>query len=323
MAFCGFLKQSTAVDVLLGPFVDETDGKTAEVGLTITQPDVQLSKNGAAQAQKSAAQTLTHDAGGCYPANLSTTDTGTLGLLTVRVHESGALPIRQDYLVVPANVWDSLHSTDLLQVDVQQVANDAKGAYIVSGTAVAIADGSITLASGQGTTLSGVKSLLIVLTGGTSAIGKSRYISHDTGDVFLVDPAWNSAETTPSGTITYVVLAAPPSPTSTVPAVNTTKIAGTAVDTAQAQIGVNVVAATAAGGDDIADRVLTVALTESYAADAAAPTLTQAVLAIQQFLQEKSISGTTMTVKKLDGTTTAMTLTLSDATTPTSVTRAT
>ena len=63
------------------------------------------------------------------------------------------------------------------------------------------------------------------------------------------------------------------------------------------------------------------AITESYAADGDAPTL-QAILFIQQYLQERAISGTTMTVKKLDGSTAAMTFTLSDATSPTSITRA-
>jgi hypothetical protein len=42
-----------------------------------------------------------------------------------------------------------------------------------------------------------------------------------------------------------------------------------------------------------------------------------------QVLTEMSIAGTTTTVKKLDGSTTALTLTLNSATTPTSVTRAT
>ena len=37
MSFQGFLKQSTAVDILLGPFLDDNDGKTAETGLTIEQ----------------------------------------------------------------------------------------------------------------------------------------------------------------------------------------------------------------------------------------------------------------------------------------------
>lgn len=67
--------------------------------------------------------------------------------------------------------------------------------------------------------------------------------------------------------------------------------------------------------------VATTALTEAYAADGAAPTLAQAIFAIQQRLTEFAISGTTITVKKLDGSTTAMTLTLDDATTPTSSTR--
>ena len=41
-----WLKQSTAVTVKIGPFVDEDDGKTAETGLTVSQADVRLSKNG-------------------------------------------------------------------------------------------------------------------------------------------------------------------------------------------------------------------------------------------------------------------------------------
>ena len=59
-----FLKQSTSVDVKIGPFLDETDGKTAETALTITQPDIRLAKNGGAWAQKNAAQTLTHEENG-------------------------------------------------------------------------------------------------------------------------------------------------------------------------------------------------------------------------------------------------------------------
>ena len=42
-----YLKQSTAATLALGPFVDATDGVTAETGLTISQADVRLSKNGA------------------------------------------------------------------------------------------------------------------------------------------------------------------------------------------------------------------------------------------------------------------------------------
>lgn len=74
---------------------------------------------------------------------------------------------------------------------------------------------------------------------------------------------------------------------------------------------------------EIVSAVLTTAMTEAYAADGVAPTLAQAIFAIQQFLQETNVSGTTLTVKKLDGSTSAMTFTLDSATAPTSITRAT
>lgn len=74
---------------------------------------------------------------------------------------------------------------------------------------------------------------------------------------------------------------------------------------------------------DVRADVLTRQMVESYAADGAAPTLSQALLMCQQLLGEFAISGTTLTLKKLDGLTTAATFTLSDATNPTSLTRAT
>ena len=56
----GFLKQSTASQTrLVGPFVDDTDFKTAETALTIANTDVKLSANGAASANKTAAAELT------------------------------------------------------------------------------------------------------------------------------------------------------------------------------------------------------------------------------------------------------------------------
>lgn len=64
------------------------------------------------------------------------------------------------------------------------------------------------------------------------------------------------------------------------------------------------------------------ALTEGYATDGSAPTLNQILYMIWSMLAEKSVSTTTLTTKKLDGTTTAMTFTLDDGTSPTSITRA-
>lgn len=114
------IRQSTAVILKLGPFVDSTDGSTAETGLTIAQGDIQISKNGGAYAQTSdAAPTTTHDADGWYPIPLTTTDTGTLGKIKVQVAMAGALPVWWEDTVVTANVYDSLvASGDLLEVDV-------------------------------------------------------------------------------------------------------------------------------------------------------------------------------------------------------------
>jgi hypothetical protein len=122
MAFCGYLKQSTAVDILLGPFIDDTDGKTAETGLTL---DVEVSKNGQALANKNDATAPTHDAAGTvdgyYNCELDATDTGTLGILSVVAHAAGHLPVHQTYQVVIAHWFDTMCSTDYLQVDVIQV----------------------------------------------------------------------------------------------------------------------------------------------------------------------------------------------------------
>jgi hypothetical protein len=114
-----YLKQSTAITIQLGPFVDKIDGVTAETGLTISQADVRLSKNGAAFAQANDANAATHDENGWYRKQLSATDTGTLGRLIVAVAEEGALPVWREFLVLPANVFDSLVAgSDYLQVDV-------------------------------------------------------------------------------------------------------------------------------------------------------------------------------------------------------------
>lgn len=65
------------------------------------------------------------------------------------------------------------------------------------------------------------------------------------------------------------------------------------------------------------------ALTESYAADGAAFTMAQALYQIWSMLAEANASGTTITCKKLDGSTTSMTFTIDNGATPTTITRAT
>jgi hypothetical protein len=218
-----YLRQSTSADVPIGPFVDATDGVTAETALTITQPDVRLKKNAAAWAQKAAAQTLSHEENGFYEVTLDATDTDTLGLLRLAVFETGAAPVWEDFHVVPANVWDSMFSTDKLQVDVVEGSTvNAVGAHPTLG----IID-SGTLQSATGTTAviraaasfadDRLNGMTIVITGGTG-VGQARQITdYVTGtDTATVD-TWT---TNPDNTSTYVIFGTPPAvATGTLPSV--------------------------------------------------------------------------------------------------------
>lgn len=103
------LKQSTAVDVLIGPFVDSGDGYTAESGIS---PSVKLSKNGQALAAKNDATTPVHDADGFYNCELDATDTNTVGTLVLSVVGSAtSLPVRHEFQVVEEAVYDMLYGS--------------------------------------------------------------------------------------------------------------------------------------------------------------------------------------------------------------------
>jgi len=130
------LKQSTAATIKLGAFVDDSDGKTAETGLTISQADIRLSKNGGDFAQTHNSAGATHDEFGYYDIPLDTTDTNTLGRLRVSVSKSGALPVWQDFMVVTANIYDTLCSTASLNVNVASLSTDAITAASLKADAI-------------------------------------------------------------------------------------------------------------------------------------------------------------------------------------------
>lgn len=158
-----FLRQSTAATIKLGPFVDSSDGVTAETALTISQADVRLSKNGGDMAQKNSATSATHDEIGYYDVSLDTTDTNTLGRLRVMVSESGALPVWHDFIVLPANVYDSLIAgSDVLNANtstcgrvlyVRKTGNDSNSGLTPSAAKLTVAslllEGEFSLADGD------------------------------------------------------------------------------------------------------------------------------------------------------------------------------
>ena len=140
-----FLKQSTATTVVVGPFVDETDGRTAETALTISQTDALVWKQGGAGfSAKSSSSAATHRSNGCYTLPLDATDTNTLGQLIVSIDEAGALPVRHDFQVVPANVWDSLFGSSSLAVDATSISGSATAALRLRTSALTIVPGTVT-----------------------------------------------------------------------------------------------------------------------------------------------------------------------------------
>lgn len=193
------LKQSTAVTVKLGPFVDSTDGATAETGLTISQADIRLSKNGAAFAQTNNAAGATHDENGWYGVPLNTTDTNTLGRLTVAVNESGALPVWKDFEIVSAAIYDTFRGAlpSLFHAIGFGTAQSGSVSTIQLAAATSFPDDSIIGAS-------------VLITGGTGAGQESNIIdwvsATDTG---TVSPPFTTA---PDNTSTYVLFSAPALP---------------------------------------------------------------------------------------------------------------
>jgi hypothetical protein len=118
--------------VLFGPYVDKTDGVTAEVGLAAAATEI--SKAGAAFG---AGPTLgTHDSDGWYPISLTTTHTNTLGDLSIKgVDDATHLPVWTFFTVLPANAYDALVSGSGvgIRADVQGWLGSAPAAVTVAG----------------------------------------------------------------------------------------------------------------------------------------------------------------------------------------------
>jgi len=136
-----YLKQSTTATVILGPFVDKDDGVTPETALT---PTVRVSKNAGAFANRSSASSIAHMENGYYSVPLNATDTGTLGRVRLTVTSSANhLPVYEDFMIVPANVYDSLiGGNDSLEVDATAISGSATAANNVEAN-IANLDASI------------------------------------------------------------------------------------------------------------------------------------------------------------------------------------
>lgn len=167
------LKQSTAVVLSFGPVVNPTDGVTLVTSLATAMDSgstgIKISKNGGALAARHATVTATtYDAYGQYLVTLDTTDTGTVGSLRVIFQAAAScLPVWVDFQIVPANTYDSLvGGSTVLDVNASKLGGTSQTGRDVGA--------SVLLSSGTGT---GQVSL---------ASGKVSLISADIGAVWDV-----------------------------------------------------------------------------------------------------------------------------------------
>lgn len=149
------LRQSTASQaVVIGPFVDSTDGNTAETALTIDAADVRISINGANIVGKTSGG-CTHDELGYYTCTFDATDTATVGRMQVMVHETGALPVYHEFQVAEEAVYDACcaaSAAPLTATDVWAAATRTLTALDEDGTTLdlnATAIGSVAGAVGS------------------------------------------------------------------------------------------------------------------------------------------------------------------------------
>jgi hypothetical protein len=102
------LRQTTAVNIPMGPFIDPA-ARTAETGMTITQAETFLSKNGAAQVTKNEGTNATELGNGMYSIILDTVDTTTIGTLAIYVNDSQASPMAVECQIIEQAIYDALY----------------------------------------------------------------------------------------------------------------------------------------------------------------------------------------------------------------------
>ena len=329
-----FLKQSTAYTFRIGPFVDDTDGKTAETGLTIEDSHIRVSKAGANFIDKNETTNAAHDEAGFYVVILDTTDTNTVGELQIAIHMSGALPVFKTFQVVETDIYAAIFADSAtLAASVASILGDTgelQTDWANGGRLDLIIDATLAdTAELQGDWANGGRlDLLLDATLADTAELQGDWVNGGRLDLLLdavlADTAELQGDWVNGGRLDLI-------------------LDGILVDTAvigSAGAGLTAVPWNAAWDAEVQsevadglaaydpptkaemDAMWTTAATESYAGDNAAATPAQLLYMILCTVSEFSVSGTTITGKKLDGSTTAMTWTINDATSPTSRTRA-
>ncbi len=132
-----YLKQNTDQYVTVGPLIDKTDGITTKDDATVTNLVYLLSISTQASASThvtgTCSATASNDYGcaaighnGMYDIKLPDADLNFVGSCTLCItYPTAYLPVWHEFQVVPANVWDSMMGTDLLDVSLVQILGTA------------------------------------------------------------------------------------------------------------------------------------------------------------------------------------------------------
>ena len=145
-----FLKQSTSVIVQLGPFVDATDGFTAETALSPSATNVRLYKAGATSSVDISTATWTHIENGVYRVTLTTSHTDTAGPLMIVAAISGARQVMHEFNVIDDDAYNSLTAGTPLPADMTRISGNATAATLMTFPALTIQN--FTVGSGSSTT---------------------------------------------------------------------------------------------------------------------------------------------------------------------------
>jgi hypothetical protein len=208
-----YLRASTVTTIVIGPFLDATDGKTPKTALSA--PAGRVVKNGAGSALT--VTNWAHDANGHYTIDLATGDTNTVGRLRLDFSDPTTfLPVWEDFSVLSAAVYDVLFGTVAPSTyaggDTAGVATLLAGVNVTAvngmavrpaGTAQGGGTATITLDAADPDAAGDVTRRGITLVGGTG-IGQARWVvAYNTATrVATVDASW---ATVPDGTTKYML----------------------------------------------------------------------------------------------------------------------
>lgn len=121
-----YLRYGSSSYAVIGPAVSVSDGFTPVTTLASSSADeAYLIKHNSTSESTLGSLTAFSSADGYYAYGFTTGETDACGRLTVIINDDSAiLPIRQDYMVVNTNVFDSFFAssgTDRLEVDAQEI----------------------------------------------------------------------------------------------------------------------------------------------------------------------------------------------------------